>query len=233
MENILAAFIVVGSASAVAVGIAGLNGGLKTGEIILNTTFKTVERNEKEIKNYETIEPLQQQAKSICKKWTKSACDCPDDIIAFIRIYAQQRAVTKFPYHKDLISVNQSRRDKRDTEIIHKYGKAFMSYYNRKRPLFTEPQADAFPGAGEYKDFLTFHWAVYTANNVCAEPNPYLLYEYGNKDLNTHRTMLKRLTEMIEESPDHKVYLEEVDDFHKQVRPHFKKIHDDIFKSHA
>ena len=179
----------------------------------------------KEIEAYMAIKPLQERAKSICRKWTNSSCERPDDLIAFIRLYALQRGAYKHP-SRVKVRTNQTLQD--ETKAVHEFAKRYMDFYRSKNDFLSSGFC-GYRAHQEYKEFLTFHWAVYTANKVSAELHPYERYDYGNLDRATHTKVYKSLQHMstcFVYKPD----MDEVFDFQHKVRPHFEIIHKEIFK---
>jgi len=170
---------------------------------------------DKERTNYEQIHPLQVKAVSICRKWTGTPCTSDDDIRKFIRLYAEQRALQ---IHK--VPVKSNPQLQQETEEIHDYSRKFMEFFNKKDYTLT----DRYPTCGDYKAFLTFHWALYTANNVSKEPSPYPKYKGGQEDLATHSLAFAWMKKHHCNSE-----IQEIDDFQKAIRPQFLAIQRDIY----
>ena len=179
----------------------------------------------KEIEAYTAIKPLQERAKSICQKWTNSSCERPDDLVAFIRLYSLQRGAYKHP-SRVKIFLNQTLQD--ETKAVHEFAKRYMDFYRSKNDFLSHDFC-GYRAHDEYKEFLTFHWAVYTADNVSAELHPYERYEYGNRDRATHTKVYESLQQMST-CFTYKPYMDEVFDFQHKVRPNFEIIHKEIFK---
>ena len=169
---------------------------------------------EKERTNYEQIRPLQVKAIRNCQRWTNTPCTSDDDIRKFIRLYAQQRALIEHKVH-----VKSNPQMQQETEEIHDYSRKFMEFFNKKDYSLT----NRYPTCGEYKTFLTFHWALYTANNVSKEPSPHQQYKGGQEDLATHNLALAWMKKHCDSE------IQEIDDFQKVIRPQFLAIQRDIY----
>ena len=160
---------------------------------------------EKKRTHYEQIRPLQVKAIRNCQRWTNTPCTSDDDIRKFIRLYAQQRALIENKVH-----VKSNPQMQQETEEIHDYSRKFMEFFNKKEYSLT----NRYPTCGEYKTFLTFHWALYTANNVS---------KGGQEDLATHNLALAWMKKHCDSE------IQEIDDFQKVIRPQFLAIQRDIY----
>jgi hypothetical protein len=127
---------------------------------------------------YKAASHLQETTRQICKTWCNGSCHANDDLLKFMRLYAQRRAFIKFNVFPPTIiswtgiKAPPTQVQLNETATLHKYGKDLIQFFNQK----DYTSNSRFPSCGEYKEFLTFQWMLYTANNVSAEKNPSAKY---------------------------------------------------------
>lgn len=169
---------------------------------------------QEEANKYNTLRALSRKSISICRKWTNSSCTDADDIIKFIRLYSIERA------HQEQFQISiPSQFSVNETDAIHEYTSQmvnFFKHYDR------EIDTIGYPHIGEFKSFLTFHWAIYKANNICAYEFPYKHHLSG--DIKTHSDSFNYLV-----NNGGIQCTAEIREFQDKVRPKMVEIHNEIF----
>ena len=126
------------------------------------------------VKYSKEMRPLRNEAMNVCKMWTNTRCECPDDIRPMLEKYAKLQAI----YHERGISQIPTN-ERSAYESLEAYRHSLMTYWSlevNKQSLWEWlrglPASDIsyvrrapYPSNAEMREFLTFHRAIYMTNN--------------------------------------------------------------------
>ena len=139
---------------------------------MFSTPKYSVSLNEEELKisyklkdDFEiSVKPQQAKAMEVCRKWTGSPCETAEQILPMLQKYAELRAIQKHYYY-----VKSPNKYEEDCNTIDAYRTSGINYWIKSQRHPKEFSVTAYSSTEDVRHFLTFHWAIYMTNNICAE----------------------------------------------------------------
>lgn len=158
------------------------------------------------------IKPLNDKAMKVCHLWTNTSCQDAKDILEMLKKYSAMRASEK---HN--IPRKNSPEEIEGYEILEDYRKSTIQFWVKVKENPSVLPSLVYPTHNEMKAFSTFHWAIYMANNLCAE-------------LPTTEKREPHTYEFILEQPKMKDSLEFIHKYRETVSKEFEVIRQEAFQ---
>lgn len=192
------------------------------------------------------VAPSASRVRQLCRNYTFTSCDTPKEIMPFIAAYSLKRAQNKHPGYKAEMESNIAAAaaaspslispphgevwldrpfPDADVDVVHNFGKESMSFWKRLDDGALSKLS--YPNVGERKEFLTFVFYLYCANNICGErvrsPNalPHGKPPYTGTD--TFARVRRNLKDQSVQA--------EVDSFQEKAYYHMERIRHDMWRA--
>lgn len=179
---------------------------------------------------YTQIRHLETTARSVCKKATQSPCTSAQDLSRFAEIYARSRAKERHTLPASQQGLSFFRRpvakllSPEELQQVETFRKEHNTFFTNRYHFGDKTLQPFYPSQGEFESYLTFHWTLTMANNVCAEKDKLThTYHLGGQP-KTYDLMLDALRERDAAASDR------VLDVHQIVRQELLPIRRRIFQ---
>jgi hypothetical protein len=150
---------------------------------------------------YTQIRHLETTARSVCKKATQSPCTSAQDLSRFAEIYARSRAKERNTLPASQQGLSFFRRpvakllSPEELQQVETFRKEHNTFFTNRYHFGDKTLQPFYPSQGEFESYLTFHWTLTMANNVCAEKDKLThTYHLGGQP-KTYDLMLDALRE--------------------------------------